>query len=546
MLVPDRTQVVPGNGQAGCNQILSVGRNYQMLIPLRVLIVSEQEDDAARFIGELRQGGYVPTYERVSSSKAFRQALTQKWELILAAYESRLGPMAALEILHESGEDVPFIAISGPVAEESVLEILKAGAASHIARDQLFRLVVTVGREMSQAEGRRERKRLEQQFRQAQKMEAVGRLAGGVAHDFNNLLTIITGYADLLLVGEDLQAQQRTPLEEIRRAAERGGALTHQLLAFSRRQPFTPRMVQLNTLIVNMEKMLSRLIGEDIELITVAGADPAMVRTDPGQLEQVIMNVVVNGRDAMPGGGKLIVETANVEVDQTYAGSNVDLRPGSYISLTISDTGMGMDSETTAHLFEPFFTTKAPGKGTGLGLATAYGIVKQSGGAISIYSEPGRGTAVKIYLPSAEAKAGPEVTEPKAAATPGGNETILVLEDEARVRKLICEVLSGRGYHVLEAVRGEEAIRIAAEYRGRIHMVLADVVMPEMSGPQALEQIRILHPTVRVLFMSGYTDEAILHHGIVGSGAPFLQKPFLPDALARKVREVLNAQASAG
>jgi len=518
-----------------------------MLLPLRVLIISDREDDSARFIEELRPCGYVPSYERVATAKGLRQALAQKWELILAARESaRLGLLAALKILHETGEDIPFIAISGPVAEESVLEVLKAGAAGHISRDQLSRLGVIVGREMSQAEGRRERKRLEQQFRQAQKMEAVGRLAGGVAHDFNNLLTIITGYADLMLGSQDLQASQRTPLEEIRRAAERGGALTHQLLAFSRRQPFTPRMVQLNSLIVNMEKMLSRLIGEDIELITVLGADPAMVRTDPGQLEQVVMNVVVNGRDAMPGGGKLIIETAKALVDQSYAGTNVDIRPGAYIVLAISDTGMGMDSETTAHLFEPFFTTKAPGKGTGLGLATAYGIVKQSGGAISIYSEPGRGTTVKIYLPSAEAKAAADMAEPQPAASLGGNETILVLEDEARVRKLICEVLSGRGYHVLEAVRGEEAIRIASEFKGRIHIVLADVVMPEMSGPQALEQIRALQPHVKVLFMSGYTDEAIMHHGILESGAPFLQKPFVPDALARKVREVLNSQATAG
>jgi two-component system cell cycle sensor histidine kinase/response regulator CckA len=518
-----------------------------MLIPLRVLIIADRVADAGRFVEELRQCNYVPSSERVATPNSFRLALAQKWELILAVYESaKLAPLAALEILHETGEDIPFIAISGPVPEKSILEVLKAGAAGHITRDQLSRLGVTVGREMSQTEGRRERKRLEQQFRQAQKMEAVGRLAGGVAHDFNNLLTIITGYADLLLGRGDLEMSQQTALEEIRRAAERGGALTHQLLAFSRGQPFTPRMVQLNTLIVNMEKMLSRLIGEDVELITVPGAEAATVRIDPGQLEQVIMNVAVNARDAMPGGGKLILETANAEVDQTFARSNVDLRPGSYITLNISDTGMGMDSETTAHLFEPFFTTKAPGKGTGLGLATAYGIVKQSGGAISIYSEPGHGTTVKIYLPSAETKSAVDPPEKQPAASLGGSETILVVEDEARVRKLICEVLSSRGYHVLEAVRGEEAIRKAAEYDGRIHLVLADVVMPEMSGPQAMEQIRARQPNVKVLFMSGYTDEAMVHHGIVSSGVPFLQKPFLPDALARKVREVLNSQASAG
>ena len=518
-----------------------------MPIPLRVLIVSDREGDALQLIDALRQSDYVPSSQRVATAAALREALANRWDLILATDESaRLGTLAALEILHETGADIPLVAISGGVPEESVLEVLKAGAADYITRNHLSRLGVTVRREMSQAEGRRERSRLEQQFRQAQKMEAVGRLAGGVAHDFNNLLTVIIGYAELLLAGRDLETAQRTALQEIQRAAERGGALTHQLLAFSRGQPFTPRTVQLNTLIVHMEKMLSRLIGEDVELITVAAAEPATIRTDPGQLEQVVMNMVVNARDAMPGGGKLIIETANAQVNQTYAGPNVDLKPGSYVVLAISDTGMGMDPETVTHLFEPFFTTKAPGKGTGLGLATAYGIVKQSGGAISVYSEPGRGTTVKIYLPSAEAKAAPEAAAQSPAAALRGSETILVLEDEARVRKLVCEVLAARGYHVLEAVRGQEAIRLAKEHRGRIHLLLADVVMPEMSGPQALEQIRARHPNMKVLFMSGYTDEAMMHHRILDSGAPFLQKPFLPEALARKVREVLASQASAG
>jgi len=517
-----------------------------MPIPLRVLIISDREGDALQLIDALRPSDYVPSFACVDTAAALRQALAHRWDLILATDQSaRLGTLAALEILRESGADVPLVAISGRVPEESVLEVLKAGAADYITRDHLSRLGVTVSRELSQAEGRRERNRLEQQFRQAQKMEAVGRLAGGVAHDFNNLLTVITGYAELLLAGRNPEAE-RNALEEIQRAAERGGALTHQLLAFSRGQPFAPRTVELNTLIVKMQKMLSRLIGEDIELITVAGADPAIVRTDPGQLEQVVMNMVVNARDAMPGGGKLILETANAEVDQTYAGPNVDLKPGSYLVLAISDTGMGMDSETLLHLFEPFFTTKAPGKGTGLGLATAYGIVKQSGGAISVYSEPGRGTTVKIYLPSAEAKAAAEAEEQSPAEALRGSETILVLEDEARVRKLVCGVLAGRGYRVLEAVRGEEAVRIAAEHHDRIDLLLTDVVMPEMSGPQVLEQMRARHPEMKVLFMSGYTDEAMMHHGILDSGAPFLQKPFLPETLARKVREALAPSASAG
>ena len=512
-----------------------------MPLPLRVLIFSETESDASQLVDVLRQSDYVPTYERVSTGSDFREAMAQKWDLVLAVYEngeSRI--LAALEILHETGADIPLIAISGPVSEESVLEVLKAGAAGHIARDRLSRLGATVARELSHAEGRRERSRLEQQFRQAQKMEAVGRLAGGVAHDFNNLLTVITGYADLLLANTHLESSQRTALEEIRRAAERGGALTHQLLAFSRRQPFTPRVVQLNTLIVNMEKMLTRLIGEDIELITVPAAEPALARTDPGHLEQVIMNIVVNARDAMPGGGKLIIETANALVDESYAGTNVDLKPGSYVVLAISDTGMGMDAETTAHLFEPFFTTKAPGKGTGLGLATAYGIVKQSGGAISIYSEPGHGTTVKVYLPSAQAKAPADGAEKASPASLRGTETILLIEDEARVRKLIREVLTSRGYEVLEALRGDEAIRKAAEHRGRIHLLLADVVMPEMSGPQAVEAIRALHPGIKVLYMSGYTANELNPHGVLADEIKFIQKPFTVIELLRKMREVLD------
>jgi len=518
-----------------------------MPIPLRVLIVSERDDDALELIDALRRSDYIPSWERITAAAGLREALAHRYDLILSTdVSARLSTLAALEILRETGADVPLVAISERVPEEEVLEVLKAGAADHITRHHLSRLGVTVAREMSQAEGRRERHRLEQQFRQAQKMEAVGRLAGGVAHDFNNLLTVITGYAELLLNGRDLKPPQRSALEEIQRAAERGGALTHQLLAFSRGQPFTPRTVQLNTVIMQMEKMLSRLIGEDVELITVAAADPATIRTDPGQLEQVIMNIVVNARDAMPGGGKLLLETRNALVDASYSGQNVDLKPGSYVMLAISDTGMGMDQETVTHLFEPFFTTKAPGKGTGLGLATAYGIVKQSGGAISVYSEPGHGTTIRIYLPSADAKAAAEVAEPVPLAAQRGDETILVLEDEARVRKLVCEVLTSRGYKVLEAVRGEQAVRIAAEHDGRIDLFLTDVVMPEMSGPQVLEQIRASHPHTKVLFMSGYTDEAMMHHGILDSGAPFLQKPFLPETLARKVREALSTQASAG
>jgi CheY-like chemotaxis protein len=374
-------------------------------------------------------------------------------------------------------------------------------------------------------------------------MEAVGRLAGGVAHDFNNLLTVITGYSDLLLASRDLTEPQRVALEEIRRSAERGGQLTHQLLSFSRRQPLEPRIVRVNDLILQMEKMLHRLIGEDVEFVTIPAASRDSVEADAGRLEQVIMNLVVNARDAMPDGGKLTLETGTVQLSESYSARQLGIQPGQHVTISISDTGVGMDEETQSHLFEPFFTTKNPGRGTGLGLATAYGIIRQSGGAIGIISELGKGTTARIYLPVAEAKAEMAVAE-KAASTGRltGAETILLVEDEARVRKLIVDVLTSRGYRVLEATRGSEAIRLAATHKGPIHLAVVDVVMPEMSGPDVVRQIQPGRSDLRVLYISGYTDEAIVHHGILESGAAFLQKPFLPDALAKKVREVLDVE----
>jgi two-component system cell cycle sensor histidine kinase/response regulator CckA len=403
-----------------------------------------------------------------------------------------------------------------------------------------MRLNAAVEREIGAARLRRDRVRLEEQFRQAQKMEAVGRLAGGVAHDFNNLLTVITGYSDMLLAGRDLKDSQRTALEEIRRSAERGGALTHQLLAFSRRQPLEARLVPLNQLVMQIEKMLRRLIGEDIELVTIVAASQDVVEADPGRLEQVIMNMVVNARDAMPNGGKLTIETGMVHLSESFSAKQLGVAPGQYITVSIVDTGIGMDEATQSHMFEPFFTTKNPGHGTGLGLATAYGIIRQSGGAIRIMSELGKGTTVRIYLPSAQAKASKPAENAVQAGPLTGAETILLVEDEARVRKLIVDVLTARGYRVLEATRGEEALRLCKLHRGDIHLGVVDVVMPEISGPDLVRQIAPLRPRMNVLYISGYTDEAIVHHGIPESGAAFLQKPFLPDALARKVREVLD------
>ncbi|MDR3702077.1 MAG: response regulator [Candidatus Sulfopaludibacter sp.] len=511
--------------------------------PLRVLFIGEAGADA---IGaELERGGYQPSFARATTQAELERALTGSWDIAISDFAlADFGALQALHTIHEKAIDLPVIVVSGKIKDSDVLSALKAGAADHMTRSNLMRLNAAVEREIRAAKSRRDRIRLEEQFHQAQKMEAVGRLAGGVAHDFNNLLTVITGYSDLLLTSRELKDNQRTALEEIRRSAERGGALTHQLLAFSRRQPMVSRAVHVNDLIIQIEKMLRRLIGEDIDLITIPAATQDTVTADPGRLEQVIMNLVVNARDAMPQGGKLTIETATIHLGDNFSAKHLGVPAGPHVTVSITDTGVGMDEETQSHLFEPFFTTKGPGSGTGLGLATAYGIIRQSGGSIGIFSEVGAGTTARIYLPLAETK-GQTATEmaPSDSAL-SGVETILVVEDEARVRKLIVDVLTSRGYHVMEATRGEEAIRLCKQLKGKIDLAVIDVVMPEMSGPDLVKQVAPVCPKMRVLYISGYTDEAIVHHGIPQSGAAFLQKPFMPDSLSRKVREVLDTRSN--
>ena len=385
-----------------------------------------------------------------------------------------------------------------------------------------------------------ERKRLELQFLQAQKMEAVGRLAGGIAHDFNNLLTVINGYSQLLLDRLDPQNPFRGQIEEIQKAGARAASLTRQLLAFSRRQVLTPQVSDLNTVVSDIEGMLRRLIGEDVELRAVLRPNLGMVKIDTGQIEQVLTNLVVNARDAMPQGGRITIETADVDLDATYVRTHLAVTAGRYVMLAVSDTGHGMDAETQPHIFEPFFTTKEEGRGTGLGLATVYGIVKQSGGYIWVYSEPGEWTVFKIYLPRVEEAQAAEDDRRMSVLAPGGQETILVAEDQDEVRLLVCDVLKSKGYEVLEASRGEEALRIAREQTGPIHLLVTDVVMPGISGRDLARNLAVFQPELKVLYMSGYTGNAIVHHGVLEEGLTFMQKPFSPDELARKVREVLE------
>ena len=386
------------------------------------------------------------------------------------------------------------------------------------------------------------RKQLEVRYRQAQKMEAVGRLAGGIAHDFNNLLTVINGYSQIVLEQLCPDHPMRPQVDKIQKAGERATAMTRQLLAFSRQQVLAPQVLDLNEVVAGIDRMLGRLIGEDIELVTSVSPGLRLVKADPGQIDQVIMNLVVNARDAMPQGGRLTIETANVLLGEGEFGCRLVVAPGPYVLLAVSDTGTGMTEEVKGRIFEPFFTTKEHGKGTGLGLSTVYGIVKQSDGYIWADSQPGKGTTFKIYLPpvaTVEAKR-VEKTEPRPRAA-GGSETVLVVEDNEAVRSYVRSMLETQGYVLLEAGDSEEAVQLTENHAGPIHLLLTDVVMPRMSGPELAARLRPQHPEAKVLYMSGYTDNAIADHGVLDPGTYFLQKPFVAETLLQKVREVLDS-----
>jgi PAS domain S-box-containing protein len=381
-------------------------------------------------------------------------------------------------------------------------------------------------------------RQLEQQLHQAQRLEAVGRLAGGVAHDFNNLLTAILGYAHTALTKLSAQEPLRRNLEEIIKRADQAGNLTRQLLTYSSHQALEPRVLDLNALLGNMDGRIRELIGEHIALRMALAADLWRIFADPSGLERVVLNLVINARDAMPAGGKLTIETANVDLDQSYARDHIGVNPGPHVLLALADSGIGLDPETKAHLFEPFYTTKAPGQGGGLGLPTVYGIVKQSGGFIWAYSETGHGTVFKIYLPKTDqALAALHPAAPRPAPT--GSETILVVEDDEAVRQLITETLGAHGYTVLEASSGEQALLAAQTRRGPIDLLLTDVVLTGIGGPEVAQRLSEQRPNTMILYMSGYTDQAIVHHGILAQKMHFIQKPFAPAALARKIREVL-------
>jgi signal transduction histidine kinase len=430
---------------------------------------------------------------------------------------------------------------ASPAYTQSDLDLAQAladNAAMAVSNARLFQSALNELAERERAEAAL--RKTEEQLRHAQKMEAVGRLAGSIAHDFNNLLSVILGHGSLMHADLKPTDPMREEVASILTAGERAADLTRQLLAFSRQQVLVPRVLDLNASVRESLKILKRLLGADVDLVTRFDRRLSKVRADPGQIDQVIMNLAINARDAMPDGGKLTIETKDVVLDAPYADDHLEVAPGSYVLLAVSDTGTGMTKETQARIFEPFFTTKGIGKGTGLGLSTVFGIVKQSGGHIWVYSEPGQGTTFKLYLPKCSDPSDaplPVSIKPKSLQ---GTETILLVEDQDEVRQVAVQILRRYGYHVIEARNAGEALLSCEQHPRTIHLLLSDVVMPQMNGRKLADRLLKLRPELKVLFMSGYTENAIVHHGILDSGISYLQKPLLPEMLARRVREVLD------
>jgi signal transduction histidine kinase len=513
--------------------------------PIRVLFVEDSPDDAALIERELKRAGLEPAGERVDTEPAYLAALDPALDVILADFSlPGFSAPRALELLKARDIDVPFIVVSGSIGEEMAVRALQSGAADYLLKDRLGRLGLAVTRAIEDRRRQRERRTLEDQYRQSQKMQAIGLLAGGVAHDFNNLLTAIQGYCELLSRALGPTSEHQGDLGEIRDAADRATALTRQLLAFSRQQTLEPHVLDLRESLDSLQPMLKRLIGEHIDIVLRPGAI-GHVRADPGQVEQVLLNLALNARDAMPDGGTLILELADIVLDESYTREHADATPGRHVMLAVTDTGTGMDAATVARIFDPFFTTKPKGQGTGLGLSTVYGIVKQSGGHVDVYTEPGRGTTFKVYLPRVDDPVDARVAQPEPPSL-GGCETILVAEDEAGVHRLVQRVLDEHGYEVLLATTPEQAVSLATDYAGSIDLLLSDVVLPHMSGRVLADQIRAIRPGIAILYMSGYTDNTIAQLGVLEAGTPFIQKPFSPGGLARKIRAVLDTRTHAG
>ncbi len=518
---------------------------------MRILHLEDNQRDAELVQALLAADGLACDLQVIQSREELTSALDrERFDLIISdfslpSYDGR----SALLLAREKHPDVPYIFFSGTIGEDAAIEALKDGATDYVLKQRPSRLVAAVRRALNEARERAERKRTEEelrkteaQLRQAQKLEGIGQLAGGIAHDFNNLLTVINGYSELMLQTLPPSHPVRAHVEQIREAGKRAASLTQQILAFSRRQTLAPVIFNLNDAVTNMEKLLRRLIGEHIALVT--SPDPALgyVKADQGQIEQVVMNLAVNARDAMPNGGTLTIETRNVELDESFTRSHLSIQPGPHVKLSVRDTGCGMDAATQARIFEPFFTTKEPGEGTGLGLATVYGIVKQSGGTVWVESETGRGSTFSVYLPRVPGETSSESVWQAGLSLdlPKGSETILLVEDDDRVRGLIRQILRKQGYVVLDARQGSKALEVSEKFTKPIHLLLTDLVMPGMNGRELADRLSSMHPGLKVLYISGYAHNVLGQRGALSPGIAFLTKPFTPDSLVRKVREVLD------
>ena len=514
-----------------------------MTTPLRALIVEDSADDTALVVRELRRGGYDVTFERVDSPQALDAAVSVgEWDIVICDYSMpHFSGTDALRLLRAKGSEVPFIFLSGTIGEETAVAALKQGAQDYLMKDNIKRLIPAIQRELREKEERQQRKDLEQRVQRLQKFESIGRLAGGIAHDFNNALGVILGWAQLGDErAESVSRQQlRETFQRIGKAAERSAGLTSQLLAFARRQILQPRNINLNELVAETTTLLQTAVGAQIELTVALAPDLNSIRADPSQIHQVLMNLCLNARDAMSKGGRLLVETQNTEVKEDFCKKYPYAKPGKYVLLSVSDTGVGMDAATLDHLFEPFFTTKELGRGTGLGLATVYGIVKQHGGFLNTVSEPGRGSTFLVYLPASfEVVEGPKA--PRTNGVRGGHETILLAEDNEALQELTRRTLEALGYRVIAVSNGEVAVREFTENHNKFSLVILDVAMPILDGTEAYLQMREIRPDLPVVFTTGHTTESVLLGSLVKEGAAFLQKPYPLSDLGSVVRNLLD------